>query len=541
MRTKEQNMQLAEILFPNVKRTLKDIFKDFPERKLKKGQMVLRFAPSPTGFLHIGSIYSGMICVKFAKQTDGISILRIEDTDKEREIKDGVSMIVEGLKGFDIRFNEGMLSESKSEGDYGPYMQSKRLDIYKVFAKDLVSKGLAYPCFLTEDELEEIREKQSELSIRTGCYGKWAKWRDASVEEIEQMLKQEKKFAIRLYSEGNYENTFEMEDLTKGKVTIRENDMDAILLKSDGFPTYHFAHPIDDTLMGVTHITRGDEWFSSVALHVELFNALGFKLLPYGHFSPLMKMDDGKKRKLSKRKDPESAVSYYIEKGYPKEGLLEYLLNIANSNFYDWRIENPAVSLDKFELKFEKFNKSGAIFDIVKLDDVCKEYMATLSAEDVYSKALDWAREFDDEIFNLLEKNKDYCINIFNIEREGEKVRKDLVKFEDVREQLVLFFDKLLKKEKVEDISDRVEIEIQKEIIKRYLELFNINDSVDDWFGEIKKLASDLNISKVGDVAMVLRVAITHRTRSPDLYQVIQVLGEEKVRGRLENYVATML
>lgn len=541
MRTEEQNIQLAEMLFPKTKKTAKDVFNSFPKRKLKEGEMVLRFAPSPTGFIHIGNIYTGMICVKFAKQSNGVSILRIEDTDKEREIENGMTMIVEGLKGFGVEFDEGMISEDKWHGVYGPYIQSKRLDIYEVFAKELVSKGLAYPCFLTEEELEDMRKKQSELNVRTGCYGKWSIWRDADINDIQERINKGEIFAIRLYSRGNYDNTFELEDLTKGRVTIRENDMDAILLKSDHFPTYHFAHPIDDTLMGITHVLRGDEWFSSVALHIEIFNALGFTYLPYAHLSPLMKMDDGKKRKLSKRKDPEFAVSYYLKKGYPKEGLLEYLLNIANSNFYDWRKQNPNNSLEEFQLRFEKFNKAGAIFDIVKLNDVCKEYLATLKAEEVYQMALDWSKEFDEKIFNLLSKNKDYCIRIFNIERTGEKVRKDLVKLEDVEEQLTIFFDELLEKKEVEDISDKVEVKTQREIVRMYLESFNFKDSLDEWFDKVKKIAMDLDISKVGDVAMVLRVALTHRTKSPDLYQTIQVLGDEKIRERLEKYLARMI
>jgi glutamyl-tRNA synthetase len=539
MRTKEDNIRLANLLFPDVKETPEDVFKRYPERVMDG--MVLRFAPSPTGFLHIGSIYTGFVCTKLAKQSDGISILRIEDTDKEREIENGVTQIVEGLKGFGIEFDEGMIDEENWKGEYGPYIQSKRLDIYHVFAKDMVSKGNAYPCFLTEEELEEIRHKQEELKERTGCYGRWAKYRDSSLEEIESLLKERKEFVIRLYSTGSIDNSFNMQDLVKGGVTLRENDMDAVLLKSDGFPTYHFAHPIDDILMGITHVIRGDEWFSSVPLHVELFEKLGFEKIPYAHVSPLMKLDDGKKRKLSKRKDPEASVSYYLERGYPKEGILEYLLNVANSNFYDWRIQNPEKDIEEFELKIEKFNKAGALFDIVKLDDTCKEYISTLTSEQVYDMGMEWAKVYDSEVYELLKENKDYCISIFNIERTGEKIRKDLVKFENIRGQLGMFFDALLEKEEVEDISGRVEKEDQKKILERYLELFNIDDSQEEWFEKIKNLASQLGYEKVGDVAMILRVAITHRTRTPDLYQVIQVLGEDTVKGRIQKYIDMMI
>lgn len=539
MRTKEQNEQLAQLLFPEVKESPKDVLSRYPERETDG--MVLRFAPSPTGFMHIGNVYTGLVCTKLAKQTNGVSILRIEDTDKEREIENGVTQIVNGLKGFGIEFDEGMISEEESKGDHGPYLQSKRLDIYKVFAKDLVSKGYAYPCFLKEEELEEMREKQEELKVATGCYGKWAKWRDAEMEDIKNKLENGEEFVIRLYSTGDPEKSFNFKDLIKGGVTLRENNMDAVLLKSDGYPTYHFAHPIDDTLMRITHVIRGDEWFSSLPLHVELFNKLGFNLLPYAHPSPLMKSEDGKKRKLSKRKDPEFAVSYYIERGYPRKGIIEYLLNIANSNFYDWRIQNPDKNLDEFELKFDKFNSSGALFDITKLDNVCKNYIATLSAEEVYNKALQWAKDFDEEIASLLEENREYCIAIFNIERTGEKIRKDIVKFEDVRDQMAIFFDNLLSKEEVLDITDKVNEEDQNIILTKYLEIFEIGDSSDEWFEKIRNLSKDLGFEKVGDVAMVLRVAITHRTQTPDLYQVIKVLGEEKVRERIKNYLDLMI
>lgn len=539
MRTKEQNLQLAQLLFPKVKEVPEEILKKYPERKTKG--MVLRFAPSPTGFIHIGNVYTGLTCTKLANQTEGVSILRIEDTDKEREIEGGVSQIVNGLKGFGIEFDEGMLDEEKERGDYGPYIQSKRLDIYKVFVKDLVSKGYAYPCFLKEEELEGIREKQKELNIKTGCYGKWAKWRDASLEDIQKMLDKDEPFVIRLYSTGDSEKTFDMKDLVKGGVTLRKNDMDAILLKSDGYPTYHLAHPIDDTLMRITHVIRGDEWFSSLPLHVELFNKLGFDPLPYAHLAPLMKSEDGKKRKLSKRKDPEFAVSYYIEKGYPKKGIIEYLLNIANSNFYDWRIQNPEKDIKEFELKLEKYNSSGALFDVVKLNDICKDYIATLTAEEVYDKALNWAKQFDKEIYSLMKENKEYCIKILNIERTGDKIRKDLVKFEDVRDQLTIFFDELLQEEEIEDISQRVSKEKQKEILEKYLNIFDIEDSQEKWFGKIRKLTEQLAIEKVGDVAMVLRVAITHKTRTPDLYEIIKVLGKEKVLERVHNYSDTMV
>ncbi len=535
MRTTEDNVILSQLLFPDVVETSQDVFNRYPKRELADNSMVLRFAPSPTGFLHIGGVFTSLVGRYLSKQSNGIFILRIEDTDKTREVKNGVEGIVKGFKGFGIDFDEGMFDEQNSKGDYGPYIQSKRLDIYKIFAKDLVSKGYAYPCFMTEKELEDIRKEQEENKLRTGCYGKWATWRDRSLDDVKTMLEKDEKFVIRLYSTGNIEKSFNMIDLIKGGVTLRENDMDAVLLKSDGYPTYHFAHPIDDILMGITLITRGDEWFSSVPLHVELFQKLGFKNIPYAHFSPLMKTDNGSKRKLSKRKDPEADVMFYIENGYPVDGVKEYLLNIANSNFYDWRLQNPNVSVDEFNVKLEKLNKSGALFDIVKLEDICKNHIASLSAVQVYEQALNWAQEYDKEIANVLKENRDYCIQIFGIEREGQKVRKDIVKYADVREQLAIFFDVMFENIEYESISERVDSVKQKEILERYLGVFEISDSVEAWFEVVKKLADDMGL-KAGEIAMVLRVAITRKTKSPDLYQVIAVLGEEKVRERLEKY-----
>lgn len=540
MRTTEDNVMLSQLLFPDVTETPQSMLGKYSKRELPEGAMVLRFSPSPTGFLHIGSVFTCLLGRYLANQSKGVFILRIEDTDKEREVEGGVTEIVQGLSAFGIEFDEGMLDEENSKGEYGPYIQSKRLDIYKVFAKDLVSKDLAYPCFMSEQELEDIRKEQEENKLRTGCYGKWATWRDKSLDDVKAMLEKGEKFVIRLYSTGDIEKSFNMTDLIKGGVTLRENDMDAVLLKSDGFPTYHFAHPIDDILMGITLVTRADEWFSSVPLHVELFEKLGFKQIPYAHFSPLMKTENGSKRKLSKRKDPEADVKFYIKNGYPVEGVKEYLLNIANSNFYDWRIQNPNVSVDEFEVKLEKFSKSGALFDIVKLDDMCKNYIASLSAQQVYDQALAWAQEYDKEVANVLKENKDYCIQIFGIEREGEKVRKDIVKYTDVKEQLAIFFDSMFENLEYEDISERMESTKQKEILEKYLKIFEISDNVETWFEGVKKLAEEMGV-KAGEIAMVLRVAITKKTKSPDLYQVISVLGEEKTRERLEKYISKVI
>jgi len=540
MRTTEDNVELSQLLFPDVTETPQDVLSRYPKRKLPEGSMVLRFAPSPTGFLHIGSVFTSLVGRFLATQSKGIFILRIEDTDKKREVENGVEEIVDGFKGFGLEFDEGIVDENTSKGEYGPYIQSQRLDIYKVFAKDLVSKGYAYPCFMKEEELDNIRKEQEENKERTGCYGKWALWRDRSLENIQAMLDKGEKFVIRLYSTGNIENTFNMTDMVKGGITLRENDMDAVLLKSDGYPTYHFAHPIDDILMGITLVTRGEEWFASVPLHVELFQKLGFAQIPYAHFSPLMKTDNGGKRKLSKRKDPEADVKFYLENGYPVNGVEEYLLNIANSNFYDWRIQNPTTPMNEFKVSLGKFSKSGALFNIVKLEDICKNYIATLSAQQVYDQALIWTQEYDKELENILVENKDYCIQIFGIERDGPKVRKDIVKYADVKEQLIIFFDEMFSNIGYEDISGKVDNAKQKEILQKYLEVFEVPDNVEVWFDGVKKLAEEIGV-KPGEIAMVLRVAITKKTKSPDLYQIISVLGKQRVEERLEKYLNKMI
>lgn len=551
MRDLEESKRIAELIFPEVKDTVEDIFNKYPSRDIKEGELILRIAPSPTGFLHIGTVYAAYLNMKLAHQTNGKFILRIEDTDKNREIENAINIFVEGFKGFGVDIDEGVVGENEQKGEYGPYIQSQRLDIYKVFVKDLVSRGLAYPCFATEKELEEIRNKQIELGVRTGYYGEWAKWRNAGIEDIKVEIDKGTPFVIRLYSQGNIDNQFNLVDLVKGNLTLRENDMDAVLLKSDGYPTYHLAHPIDDTLMGTSYILRGDEWYASVPLHVELFKAFGFKQIQYGHMAPLMKIDEnGGKRKLSKRKDPEADVAYYIESGYPINGVKEYLLNIANSNFYDWRIQNPDKSLEEFELKIEKFNRAGALFDIVKLDNVCKEYISRLNSKEVYKNVYDWALKYDKELSKRMEDNKEYFERIFNIEREGGKVRKDICKWSDVNNQIDIFFDDLFNA--MNRSTPEMSKDLQKDILREFLDVYYPGDTVEEWFGKVKNIATRNGFctdykeyesnpkkynGKVGDVAMLLRVAITGKTQTPDLYQIMEVLGEERVRNRIKGYI----
>jgi len=548
MLTDIERKELSELLFPNIKDS-EEYIKQYPKRNIKEGTEVTRFAPSPTGFVHMGGIYTSMISKRIAQQSNGIFILRIEDTDKSREIENGVEQIVDSLSKYNLNADEGVLPNGKVQGNYGPYMQSKRLDIYKSFAKKLILEGKAYPCFMSPEELEALRKKQEKLGQRIGYYGKYAKWRDTTLDNIKIELEKGNSFVIRLRSEGDFKKRFTFKDLIKGSLTFPENDFDSVLLKSDGYPVYHFAHPVDDILMDITTVIRGDEWISSVPLHKELFETFGWNMPKYAHVSPLMKVDEntGNKRKLSKRKDPEANASYYIEKGYPIKGIMEYLLNIANSNYYDWRIQNPNTPTDEFVLKLEKVNKSGALFDFVKFENVCKDILSKMTAKEIYDLALEWSKEFNNDIFERLSKNKDFCISIFNIERNDGKIRKDISKMEDIGEQLEIFF---------KDIFDDLEYseleEGYKDILKKYLEVFDINDTSEEWFKKIKGVAEEFNYAvdrkeyesnpekykgRVGDIAMMLRVAVTKKNRTPDLYQIMQVLGDKIVRERIEEYI----
>ncbi|MCK9415182.1 MAG: glutamate--tRNA ligase family protein [Candidatus Dojkabacteria bacterium] len=547
MRTEEENVKLADLLFPSIEETSEDIISKYPNRNLEQESLVLRFAPSPTGFVHVGNIYTSLIDRKLADQTNGLCILRIEDTDKEREVEGGTDFLINRLSEFGIQFDE-----SVHRGDYGPYIQSERLDIYKTFAKDMVRRGVAYPCFATEEELSEVRKKQEELGVRTGYYGSFAKWRDVSFDDIKKELEKGSKFAIRLYSTGTFEKKFEFDDEIKGRCTFSENDMDIVLLKSDGYPTYHFAHPIDDTLMGINLVIRTTEWFPSVPIHLEIFEKLNFKKIAYAHPSPLMKMEGGNKRKLSKRKDPEADVKFFLEKGYPVAGIAEYFLNIMNSNFSDWRRENPNLPYSDFQLKLEKFNRAGALFDMVKLEAVCRDYIARLLATEVYDEIFKWAQKNDDKLVKRMEENREYCIKILNIEREGAQIRKDIVKWRDAYDQFSIFFDDMSEELDTDKLPANVEVGDAKKIIGKFLETYDINDKSEEWFNKIKGIGNELGYTsdykaykdnpekfkgKVGDVAMVLRIALTKKAKTPDLYQTMQVMGKERVEERLKAFV----
>ena len=534
--------ELANLIFPDAK-PISYYEEKYPERKLEEGAIVTRFAPSPTGVMHIGGLYQGLIAKKLAEQTQGVFFLRIEDTDQKREVENGIKGIVESLKDFDIEPDEGMTSETEE--------QSLRKEIYQAYAKYLIEQGKAYPCFCSQEELNQIREKQEAAKIRPGYYGIWAKCRGLTVEEMAKKIEAGEDCIIRLKSPGREDRKIKHKDVIKGNVEFPENDQDVVIIKADGLPTYHFAHAVDDHLMHTTHVIRGDEWLSSVPLHLQLFQVLGFKAPKYAHIAPIMKNEDGNKRKLSKRKDPEAAVSYYAEQGIPKEAVKEYLLNIANSTFENWRRANPDKKIEEFDLQLNKMSVSGALFDMVKLLDVSKIVISKMSADDVYSSSLDWAKKQDEELANLLENQKEYSLKVFGIERGNKKPRKDISKWSDVKENVSYMYDELFEKDNSEY---QYQVINDKDDIRRILDLYvskyyNFEDDKQTWFDKIKELAGEMGYAKevkefkanpgvykahVGDVSTVLRVALTKRTNTPDMYEIMQVLGKDVIESRFE-------
>ena len=541
--------ELADLIFPNVKE-INYYEEKYPERNLEEGAIVTRYAPSPTGMMHIGGLYQALIAKMVSKKSNGVFFVRIEDTDQKREVENGISNIVNALKDFDIMPDEGMISETEEIGNYGPYKQSLRKDIYQSYAKYLLEQGKAYPCFATPEELDEMRAKQEAAKVRTGYYGVWAKYRNLSLDEMAKKINAGVPYIIRFKSPGREDRKIKHKDLIKGNVDFPENDQDIIIIKSDGLPTYHFAHTVDDHLMHTTHVIRGDEWLSSVPLHLQLFQELGFKAPKYAHISPIMKNDNGNKRKLSKRKDPEAATSYYEELGIPSLAVKEYLLNIANSTFENWRRQNKDVALEEFDFKLNKMSVSGALFDMVKLQDVSKIVISKMTAEEVYEKSLEWANRHDEELAKMLE-DKEYSLKVLGIERGNIKPRKDIAKWSDVKENIIYMYDdKFLNEEQdypYQVINDKNDIN---KILDLYMEKYYApEDDKQTWFNKIKELAGEMGYAEevkefkanpgmykahVGDVSTVLRIALTGRINTPDMYEIMGVLGKTSMTKRFE-------
>jgi len=544
--------EIIEKLFSNELPSTEDLEKRYPPRNLPESAMVTRVGPSPTGFMHIGGVYAALISERLAHQTDGVFFLRIEDTDQERKKEGTTEIIVDSLEKFGIPPDEGMTTSGEEKGNYGPYAQSERKEIYQSSIKSLVEEGKAYPCFCTSEEIEEINKKQEEEGVRPGYYGKWAKWHDASVEEVEKELEKETPFVIRFRSHGNFENKIKVHDVLKGDLELSENDQDRVLLKSStGLPTYHMAHAVDDHYMGTTHVLRGDEWLSSLPLHLQLFEALGWKPPQYGHLAPIQKLEGNSKRKISKRKDPEANAMLYEEVGYPSEAVVEYLLNLANSTFEDWRKENPDKDNHEFTLTLERLaNSNGPLFDFVKLNDISKEIISRKSAAEIYDRGLAWAKQYSPKLAEEMEKDADYTKRALNIEREGvARPRKDIATWSDLHAETGYFFDPIFDEQRTERENDISSLQDREAAVGAFLETYNENDTRDEWFAKIKDIARNLGYAEgakqyklapeqykgqVGDIAKIFRVLLTGKTNTPDLYSIMQVMGKERVQKRLK-------
>ena len=546
------NKELADLMYPSVTKTISDYENIYPERNIDDKAVVSRFAPSPTGFVHMGSLLASFVSNKAARDTNGIFYLRIEDTDGKRSVENGIEGIINDLKAFNIEIDEGAISDNEEVGNYGPYVQSKRIDIYNTFAKWLVENDCAYPCFCSEEDNNEIRSIQESKKDRIGYYGKYAKCRFLSNEERAEKIKNGEKFVLRLKSTGDFNKKVVINDLVRGNIEYPENDIDHILIKSDGVPVYHFAHVVDDHLMRTTHVTRGEEWLPSTPLHIELFKKFGFKVPKYCHLGLVMKVDEeGVRRKLSKRKDPEAAVSYYHEKGIPVEAVKLYLMTIANSNFEGWMDSNPGKSINEFKFDFKKMSKSGSLFDIEKLLNISRNYISRLTAKEVYENTLKWASEFDKEFYEILTKYKDYSINIFNIEREQKKPRKDYEAYSSIKSQVWYMYDELFN-DNLEYNFDKINnSEEIKNILNEYIKLYDENDDKDTWFNKIKDVAdtlgyaSDMKAYKenpdnykgnVADIATVIRVVLTTSKVTPDLYAIMKLLGKDRIINRFNKF-----
>lgn len=539
---------LAQKLFPHITETPEDVIARYPARTLPEGAKVTRMGPSPTGFMHLGNLYGALVDERLAHQSGGVFYLRIEDTDKKREVEGGVQTIIDAFSSFGLPFDEGATLDGEI-GAYGPYRQSQRAQIYQTFVKSLVQRGMAYPCFATEDELAEMRAKQEAAKENFGYYGAYAVWRDRPMEDIDAALAAGKPYVIRFRSEGSLEHKLRHEDLVKGKMEVTENDQDVVILKSDGIPTYHFAHVVDDHLMGTTVVVRGEEWLATLPVHLQLFRAMGWKPPKYAHTAQLMKIDEetGSKRKLSKRKDPELALTFYHKMGYPAPCVLEYLLTLLNSNFEEWRRANPDAPMNDFPFSTKKMSGSGALFDIDKLNDVSKNVISRMTADQVYDGVAAWAAQYDEAFHALFTRDPAYTKSILAIGRGGKKPRKDLALWSDAKPYMDFMFDELFQPDYT--LPAHVSAEDAKAILTEFAVRFDAADTPDGFFEKMKAIAQahgyaaetkaykqnpDQYKGHVGDVSMVVRVAVAGRQNAPDLQTVMSILGAERVLARLE-------
>lgn len=553
--------KLAELLFPNIDKTPEDYEALYPARG--EDRVITRLGPSPTGFIHLGNLYGAFVDERLAHRgakagNPGTFYLRIEDTDDKRFVEGAVETIINSLKFFGITFDEGAALPAPGQeygtaesGSYGPYFQSKRGPIYQTFAKKLVSEGKAYPCFLSEEEIADIRAQQEAAKETTGIYGKYAeKNRNLTYEEIEANISAGKPYVVRLKSDGDT-SYFKIMDAVRGEVSMPGNNQDTIILKANGIPTYHFAHVIDDHLMGTTHVVRGEEWLMSLPIHVELFTKLGFEMPVYCHTAVLMKVDEetGNKRKLSKRKDPELSLDYYRKQGYHPQAVKEYLLTILNSNFEEWRMANPDADIDEFDFTTEKMSSAGALFDLNKLNDISKDVLLKIPADELADFILGWAKEFKPQIAPLLE-DRDYLTRILDLGRDEAKPRKDLIYASQIWDFISYFYDDYFVIQ--ERVPEQVSDEDAKEILRRYLDTYDHSDDQSAWFEKIRTITADLGYAvkpkdykkhpeeykgSVAHVSTVIRIAVMGRSQSPDVWSIQQILGEDKVRSRISQLI----
>ena len=542
---------LAQLLFPHVTETPEDVDARFPARELPEGAIVSRMAPSPTGFVHLGNLVQGTISERMSHQSGGVLFLRVEDTDAKREAPGAVEVLIDTLKHYGIAFDEGATHDGDN-GIYGPYRQRQRAAIYHVFAKKLVSEGQAYPCFCTEEELTAMRETQEANKENFGYYGKYATWRDRSIEDVKAQIEAGNPWVLRFRSTGSIENQFKFDDLVKGKLTITENDIDHVLLKSDGIPTYHFAHAVDDHLMHTTHVVRGDEWMATLPFHIQLFKALGFKLPKYVHIGPLMKMDGTSKRKLSKRKDPELALTYYKAEGFPIAAVREYIMTILNSNFEDWRRANPDANIDDFKFSPKKLNPAGSLFDYAKLVDVSKNVISRMDAKEVCTLLTAWAEEFDTDFGSKLAADPEFATKILAIGRGGKKPRKDLATWKDAKDYMGFFYDEYLRKP---EFDQKFTKETVVTALEKFLAVYDFADDSGVWFEKVKAITEEMGFTSdmkaykadptafpgtVADISTFIRQAVTGKTNSPDLYTVMQILGYDRTVQRIRDVITGM-
>lgn len=541
-----ENTKLAELLFPHIDKDPSYYEALYPPRGLKEGANVTRIGPSPTGFVHLGNLYNAIVGERLAHQSGGTFYLRVEDTDAKREVEGAVELVLSSMRYFGITFDEGAVIDG-DHGSYGPYRQRQRKEIYQCFAKQLVQRGLAYPCFCSEEQLAEMREKQISKKLNFGYYDEWAVCRDLPYEEIEKRVKNGEAYVLRFRSSGNIENTVEVFDGIRGTLKLQENYQDFVLLKSDGIPTYHFAHVIDDHLMRTTHVARGEEWLSTLPIHVQLFDTFGWERPVYCHTPVLMKMDGETKRKLSKRKDPELGLDYYRKEGYDPAAIWEYLMTVLNSNFEEWRTEHPDVPIGAFPFRLDKMSNSGALFDMMKFEDISREVLLRTPAKEIYQKMAAWLKDYDPEFYPVFTKDPEFSTQAIDVGRSGDRPRKDLVNWKQAKEFLSFYYDETFRYES--PFPENVDATDRKEIAKRYLDTLDFADDKDTWWQKVKDIAEDMGYAlqpkkykknpelykgSITDVSNVIRIALTGRANSPDIYEISRVLGEERASARVQ-------